>query len=157
MNCSCNEQAAANLRWYYRLSDGEMGLQSNFGSLVARLEGRGGTGQQTEIDGRRLEAAARARRISKALEKLDQVPRKALRAAFGGGEALDLVSVVLMLPEASEAHRRSRTSRPIREWLKKLCATADPVRRRMFLELSRAAEQMVDSALSRFASEEVRR
>ena len=126
-------RSAADLRWYWTWSDGELGMRSSFGPMVARLQcgGRSGGKPITEIDDRVLEAAARARHISRALALLSNRDHVALRAAFGPSAPIEpvpglgLVAPVAPLTRCAwQAHRDSHTDRPIEEWLLRLAHRA---------------------------------
>lgn len=123
-------RAEADLRWFWTWSQGDMGLRSSFPAMVARLECGGRTGGRPimDIDERCLEAAARARRISRALELLKARERLALCAAYGPtapAEPLPLLGVAApvapMTRAAIDGHRDSNTNRPLEEWLLRLC------------------------------------
>jgi hypothetical protein len=123
-----DRRAEADLIWFWAWSDGEMGLRSSFGAMTARLQVGGRTGGRpiTDLDERCIEAATRARLISRALELLPGLHRRALRYAYGP-DARELpglgvaAPVALLSPAAMLAYRESRSDRPLEEWLVRLC------------------------------------
>jgi hypothetical protein len=152
-----HEEAAAELRWFWRESSGELGLRSNFTSLVARLEGGGPMAVSTELDNRRIQAARRARGIQTALDELSAADWRVLWLAFGadgaaaGTERLWLVA--LETEVFGEEYRRSHTTRPPLEWLRRVADAArrgEWERRRLWTKIQASAEQELGRALSTY-------
>ena len=167
------------LRWFYTWADGELGMKSNFGAMVAQLEGgHAGGGSIDDVENRmleRLEAAGKARRIRRAFERLSGPQFWILRTTFGPG-ARELPGLGVIAPlapytvAALRAHAESGTDRTIEEWLVRLCyrcsrtcpCGARKKRRaeekatladRAALEsIRREGEALLRSALSRFAA-----
>lgn len=145
----------AELRWFFSQADGEMGLRSNFTGIVARIEGGGGTGVAHHVDTRRLEAAARARRIAAALSSVSKPERTVLFAAYSREPESRLLCVMLHTPEAREAHRKSRSTRSLGVWLERLCAAVKSPhefeRRRTFARIHAAAVRSLEGALDAYS------
>ena len=121
-------RAEADLRWFYTWSRGDMGLRSSHPAMVARLQvgGRTGGAPIMDIDERRLEAATRARHITRALDLLSDSQVRVLRAAYGpyARELPGLGQAAPVAPltnSAMHAHAASHTDRCIEEWLVRLC------------------------------------
>lgn len=131
-----SSQDEADLRWFWTESDGAMGLKSLFPAQIAQLQigaGRRGTHTpiQHEVDGRLVEAATRARLISRALECMPRGHVRVLRAAYGDAHHhqlrpiyADLADLAPETDAAQKAHRRSRTTRALAEWLIRLAKRA---------------------------------
>ena len=142
--------AEAALRWFWNEADGEMGLRSSFPAMVARLECGGATGGKPimEIGDHRIEAAGRARIISRALGELPERQRRVLCAAYGPYArelpGLGAAAPVAPMTEAAQAaHRASGTDRSIEEWLVRLCARVTSKKPRS----SNAAERLAFKAI----------
>lgn len=159
-------RAIADLRWYWSDAAGDLGLKSNFEPMRARLEtgGRTGGAPILELDEKCIDAATRERHIRRALERITERDRGILRAAFGGADR-DLpafgraTGVVPMTDAATLAHRKSRTNRPLEEWLVRLVCHAekDPVAARTMRVIRREADIMLGAALARFSNARRRR
>lgn len=128
----------SDLRWFFTEADGDMGLRSSFSAQMTQLQmggGRRGTyvPQQREIDGRLVSAATRARVISRALEAIGRGYSYTLRCAYGipahpelhGFQ--ELAGLVADTPAAQRLHRRSRTKRPLPDWLARMRLQAHPL------------------------------
>lgn len=73
------------LRWYWDQAEGDMGIKSNYGSMVACLElGLSHIGGKvcTDVPERCLEAACRERRVRRILARMPPQPRTVLRHYF---------------------------------------------------------------------------
>jgi hypothetical protein len=159
-------RAIADLRWYWSYAAGDLGLKSNFEPMRARLEAGGRTGGAPilELDEKCIDAATRERHIRRALERLTERDRGILRAAFGSSDR-DLpafgraTGVVPMTDAAQLAHWKSRTNRPLEEWLARLVCHADkdPVAARTMRVIRREADTMLGAALMRFSNARRRR
>lgn len=148
------EEIGAELRWYWRESHGELGLRSNFTSMVARLEGGAAPQAVPEVDGRRLEAARRARRIARRLEEMPAHLVRALWLVFAAPESAGLRLVAIDEPECVEAHVRSRSKRKRAEWYDRLTKAAqlgyDIERRRLWIRIQAAADKRLCEALDAY-------
>lgn len=127
----------ADLRWRWTLAEGEMGLRSSFPGFVAQCQvgaGRSSLKPVEEIDSRCVEAASRARLIDRVLELIPRDDVLRLHRVFHG--RLDdleqqwgpAAALLLESPALVELHRKSRSQRPLREWLLRLGrrATGEP-------------------------------
>lgn len=154
------ETAEADLRWYLRDARGELGLHSNYGGMVATLQGGGRSGDHHRVDLRQMEAAARARRIEKALTHVGKEHLRVLYAAYSVDPDQRFVAVLAVLPEALEEHRRSRSTRSFGNWLARLFASArkghDYGRRRLFAKLHSAADGTLRGALDAYTGQQNR-
>ena len=152
-------QDEADLRWFWTESDGAMGLRSLFPAQIAQLQigaGRRGTHTpvQHELDGRLVEAATRARLISRALETMPRGHVRVLRAAYTETRHQplrpiygDLAELVVETDAAQRAHRRSRTTRSLTDWISRLAkragkGEAEP-KRILYLVRSEAESKLV--------------
>lgn len=132
-----SSQDEADLRWFWTESDGALGLRSMFPQQMAQLQlggGRRGTHTpiQREPDRRLVEAATRARLISRALETIHQEHVRVLRSAYGDSVHRpltvlygELSELVVRTEAARRAHRKSRTTRSLEDWLVRLVRRAD--------------------------------
>ena len=129
---SNSARAHGDLSWYWNSADGEMGLQSNFGPMVNRLNGLIPNVIRHDLDPSKLDAARRARRIATALITIGPEQTWLLRQAFGPPEHPPpyetdlaplghLAGIALVCAATTIAHRKSNTSRPVREWLSRQC------------------------------------
>lgn len=154
------EEIAAELRWLFRDSRGELGLKSNFGGVVARIEGGGPGSDAHHVDMRRIEAATRARHISKVLDALPKTHFTVLFAAFAWDADHKLLWVMRETPEAVEEYGKSRSTRLMRDWLERLCVAArneaNYERRRVFARIHAAAEKLLREALNAYARQQNR-
>ncbi len=115
------------LEWYFNWSDGELGAPSNFMAMVAVIStGCSSRGHPaTEVTEGRLEAAARARRISRSLQRLDARDQRVLRAVYGPdarelpilGKAAPIAALTAV---AQTAHADSHSARSLEDWLVRL-------------------------------------
>lgn len=150
-----HEEAAADLRWLFTQSGGELGLRSNLAGLVARIEGGGGSYGAPEMDTRRIDAATRARAITKALVSIPQAFARVLFLAFAPSaetpEAHRLHYIAIETDECLEAYVRSRSTREVGEWFARLTAAArrgqDSERRRTWNRIQAQAQQTLEVAL----------
>ncbi len=119
--------------------------------MVARLEG-GDFHPQPGMEGRAIEAAHRARVISRVISALPDSAGNVLEDAFSGdaGERIDILAVMLNSQEVREAHASSRSKRPVDEWLSRLCTSNEHQRLRLFVLLKGSAERKVEIALQLF-------
>lgn len=156
----------ADLRWYFNEADGDMGLKSSFGPMVARLEAplsRGGA-LIVDIDERKLNAASRARTVKRALECLPLDAQHVLRAAYTARpdspqrpDALkrwrDLAGVVEASEAAKATHKKSRSTRPFLEWLERIVKPSATVSARAWaLEVRREAEGRLMGAVRAYTA-----
>lgn len=147
-------QDEADLRWFWTESEGHLGLKSSFAAQVTNIQlgARRGTWTpiQREPAGALVAAAARARQVSRVLEAVDRQHVLVLLAAYG--EAAhpqlqaaygELAELVTRTTAARQAHRRSRTTRPLSDWLQRLARRADKGElgpRRMVADIRAEAE-----------------
>lgn len=178
-DCIADTGAERALKWFWQSADGEMGLRSNFGAMVAQLEGgHTGGGDLDDVEQRmlmRLEAAGRARQIRRAFENVPGAHLWILRAVFGSGarELPALGAVAPLAPytrAALEAHAASGSDKTIEEWIVRLChrcatrAAGETRKKRRAEEratatdrasldaIRREGEALLRSSLSRFAA-----
>lgn len=145
-----HQRWAADLRWLFSEADGEMGLRSNFGALVAGLEGGGHSARVChDVADRTMEAAERARTIRRALEDVPVWARVVLGVAFRRADGE--LALMAALTSAASEHRRSRTKRPIQEWLAKTRDNKSRERRLLYARLRSEASDVVEEALDLFA------
>ncbi len=118
----------ADLSWFWTWSEGEMSAPSNFMAMANAISlgcsVMGGL-PKTDIDEGRLNAASRARPISRALAKLGPLDRRVLYAAFGPDAQESpglgkMALVALLTPLAAKAYRASHTTHTLEEWLLRL-------------------------------------
>ncbi len=155
---SLRQQVGIDLRWYWcGEAEGEMGLRSAYGAMVARLQALGARSSTLrELDPRCIEAAHRARRIARRLESLDAASRGVLLSAYGlrtdpPKDLEPVVSLVLRMPETEELKGLLRSSRPIQEWFFRLRRRVSrgegrPGEASMLAGLLRTAEARLDAA-----------
>ena len=155
-----NQSAEADLRWFWNEADGDMGVRSSFPAMVARLECGGATGGRPimEIADHCLEAAGRARIISRALHELPEHHQRVLGAAFGPCAhelpGLGMAAPVAPMTEAAlAAHKASGTDRSIEEWLVRLCARVNSKKARA----SNAQDRLAFEAIRDEAQASLRR
>jgi len=165
-------QDEADLRWFFTEADGEMGLKSTFGGMVHQLQmGGGARGSYTpvprEADGRLLEAATRARLISRALEACGREAAAVLREAYSAlpvelAELFpafgELAALVVSTPAADRMWRRSRTNRVKVAWLVRRSLQArkgDPSAGSQVYELRREAEALLAGAARAYSRKRV--
>jgi hypothetical protein len=154
----------ADLRWYLNESEGAMGLRSSFGPMVARLEAPMSHGRPImELADHQLKAATRARLIRRSLEALAPEHQLVLRSVYlarrdtpAHPDALrrwrELAGLVENSEAARAAHRRSRTPRPLAEWLERIVrASASPTARTEALVLRRQLEGDLLRAMRAYA------
>lgn len=132
-----SSQDEADLKWFWTEADGDLGLKSMFPQQMAQLQiGNGARGthtpKQLEPDGRLVEAATRARLVSRALETCRPEHVRILRAAYCESVFRpirvlygELAELVTRTDAARQAYRRSRTTRSLEEWLTRLAARAE--------------------------------
>lgn len=144
------ESICADLRWFYRDSEGALGLKSNYGGMLASLEGGGfhPTGSY-EVDMRKLEAAERARHISIALGNTKLWARVVLAVAlrYSDGD----VRLIGALASTNAEYRRARSRRSLVEWLERTYLSKDTRRRQLFSNLREEARALLCSAVGDFA------
>ena len=156
------------LVWFLNYASGEMGLKSNFSSMVGLLECGGPCGSvvNREIDQRCVEAASRARPILKALNAVGPEAKRVLCAAYGEEQPTGLevfgrcARLVLVSPRARQAWRDSSTARSFSDWMTRLSkrlvhgTSPNPARDRMLVrEIVMDSERTLESALYRYALE----
>jgi len=116
------------LGWYWACSDGELSSPSNYMAMVSAIRlGRASAVSQssTDLPEVRLQAAARARVISRSLAAVGADDRSVLFAAFGPYArelpVFGAVAPVAALTTAAEkAHRASNSARHLGDWLVRL-------------------------------------
>lgn len=146
-----HERHAADLRWYFRDSPGELGLRSNFGGMVASLEGGGWTPKPThEVEERRLQAAERARRVLRALEGCPVWARVVLSIAYRYADGEQ--RLIGALSAAAQEHRRSRTKRSLADWLERMRKSKEPLRRKLYSDLRLNMLGLLEEALESYTS-----
>ena len=147
-----HQRWAADLRWFFLESDGEMGLRSNFGAVVAGLEGGGHTARVNhDVADRVMAAAERARHIRRTMEA-EAVPvwaQVVLRVAFRREDGE--LALMGALTSAVREHRRSRTKRSIEEWLAKTRDSKSPERRLLYAQLRAEVTSLAEEALDLYA------
>jgi hypothetical protein len=121
---------AEELRWFFSDSSGEMGMRSNYPSMILRIHyGRSlrDGSPVSEIDEHALDAAYRARRIQRTLEAAGSLVSAMLWFTYGweAPAALrkayqELAGLVFNSPVSYVAFRRSGTSRTFGDWLARL-------------------------------------
>lgn len=148
-----HERAAADLRWFWMEAHGDLGLRSNFNAVVSLIEGASPSGRAGEPQVHVLEAAARARHISRTLEAVTPHMVRILRLAFGGSDDR-LRTLAIATMECADAHRRSRSLRPVAEWFDRLSAAArkgdDLERKRAWVKIQASAQQALSRALEAY-------
>jgi len=148
------ELAAAELRWYFRLAPGEVGLSSNFGPMVRRLQGIHAAPNGVPVDGQRMAAAGRMSRIEVRLKRLASSDQYVVRLAFSGETHRDLVRVLLTMPSAQAAFVQSKSKRSLFAWVCRLLKngrrSSDRERRRLYARLVDEAERRIDSSLTAY-------
>lgn len=116
------------LGWYWTCSDGELSSPSNYMAMVSAIRlGRASAVSQsaTQLPDNRLQAAARARVISRSLSVVGAEDRSVLFAAFGP-YARELpvfgaaAPVAALTTAARKAHQDSCSARHIGDWLVRL-------------------------------------
>lgn len=145
------QESSSDLRWFFRDSEGAMGLRSNFGGMVAQLEG-GGYSQRAgyELDDRAVVAAERAREIKKALEASPIWAQLVLRIAYrqADGER----RLIGITTSAALAHARSRSKRGLGEWIEKCRTSKDMARKKEWAALRAESQGLLEEALSAYGS-----
>jgi hypothetical protein len=119
------------LRWLFVESDGALGLRSNYSGMVARLQAfrSGGFAKPFEYEDQTIEAATRARRIRRALERAGAAHARTLAATYGPTVPAELVDpfgdlagLVSDSATARATYEASSTTRRYVEWLARLDA-----------------------------------
>lgn len=160
-------RAIDDLTWFWTEADGDMGLCSSFGPMVAMLQSGGPTGGRPimEIPEHQLHAATRRRVIARALEQLGEtIPehRSVLETCLGRGGYRPELGAALAAPlttAARRAWRSSASARPIVEWLARLyqrarhgCGEHPAVDRLLVTTIEREAESLLLEALREYAA-----
>jgi hypothetical protein len=146
---NAGERIAADLRFFFRDAAGAIGLKSNFGGMVASLEGGGFNPRHTyEVDERKLQAAERARKISAVLDELGW-ERVVLGVAYKYPDGDERLIGILATTKAE--YKRSRTKRDLRDWLDRLRQNKDSGRRFTFALLRDEALQLLTRALDEYS------
>lgn len=141
---------AADLRWLFSESDGELGLRSNFGALVAGLEGGGHSARVShEVSDRVMESAERARTIRKTLEAIPAWARVVLGVTFRRADGE--LALMAALSSAVLEHKRSRTKRAVGDWLQRLRDNTSGAKRLVFEQLRNEATDLAEEALDLYA------
>lgn len=141
------------LRWFYGEMAGEMGLRSNFMSLVNKLSGiYSSADPNSNIDGRIMAAASRGRKIARSLKHLSDDHNKTLYLYAQGHPVDPLITIMAHSPTAHDLWCESRSRRKFGDWLVKLSHVdgAPEKRVRTWLRIKSEARRQVDSALAAF-------
>lgn len=155
-----NGNTESDLQWYFNTREGEMGLGSNFGAVVHRIEtgGRGGSSASPNrgYDARKLAAADREAPIKSAIESLAGYHQDTLRYAYCARTLLDhhgreahtrlvaygsLAGLVVVSPTALKEHDASK--RTLTEWLERVAKNARRyvTQGKIFNAINREAEE----------------
>jgi hypothetical protein len=144
--------AQAELRWLFRDAEGDMGLRSNFAGMVAALEGGGFHPRPSySMDERQVRAAESAREMRKALAAAPVWAQVVIGVALKDPYAEERHALIAATLAAVEEWRRSRSKRPLHEWLEKQRTSKEQVKRRKFLQLREGARATLDEALTAYA------
>ena len=116
--------AASDLRWYYKHA-AKPALKSSYGAMLTCLAlGRARNDSASfDLDEERLDDAARAGGVARVLRGVDATTDDVLWRAFGAeapeelGTLADLAALAPITKAATQAHRRSKTPKPLLEWL----------------------------------------
>jgi hypothetical protein len=136
---------AADLRWFYRDSEGEMGMRSNFSAMVAQLEGGGFHAVASyEVNERTVQAAERAREVQKALKRCAVWAAVVIGLAYrnAGGEQ----RLTCALTSAAQSHKRSKSRRELPDWLEKQRLSKDQTKKRAWALLRAEALGLIREA-----------
>ena len=113
-------RVADELTWRWQEADGDMGLHSNFASMIALLErGTSGGGPRSaiaEIDERGILAAAKVRHIDRALARLRERDVDLLFALFGA-PVENWAALLWHIPAARRAHASSGSRHCLEDWV----------------------------------------
>lgn len=122
-----NSVYEAELRWFFRWAEGELGLKSNLGPLLEKLELGvtfiGGGSVAPGIDERCLESVARERAVRRALAVLSPKERGLLYVMYGPEQQPRLpawgryTALVFYTKEAEQAWARDGKWLPLHHWL----------------------------------------
>lgn len=158
-----NRNIAADLRWYFCESEGEMSAPSNFSAMIKILQNGGPSGgtPSTDLSESAIDAAVRARRIRRALQQLPNDQCLILRAAFSECAPIrpfgDLTGIVPLTVAAQCAWAISNSDKSLTEWLCRLAyryvnGIGDTLRRDRCLirHIQREAGHMQGNALRRY-------
>lgn len=143
------------LRWYYSEMSGEMGLRSNFMSVVNKLSGfYGANDPNSNIDGRLLAAAGRAKKVARGLKALSEEQQSTLLHYCNGHSIDPMLPIMLKSQLAYTIWKDSKSRRQFEEWLLKLvpkpgCDETDK-RTRTWLKLKAEAQRNLDRAIASF-------
>lgn len=148
-------QLIGELRWYYNEMKGELGLRSNFMSIVNKLSGfYGAADPNSNIDGRILAAASRAKKVARGLARLQPDQSNILYLYTIGHPEEALMPIIINSKDAQNLHKKSRSRKPFEEWClnlvpKKDC-NPDDKRTRLWLKLKAEATRKLERCLSAF-------
>lgn len=146
-----HERHAADLRFFFRDAAGAMGLRSNFGGMVASLEGGGFHPKPNhEVADHVLFAAERARRVLRVLEACPVWARVVLSIAYRHADGEQ--RLMGALTAASQEHRRSRTKRTLQDWLERMRKSKEPLRRKLYSDLRLNMLALLEEALESYTS-----
>lgn len=148
------DRNAAELRWFFREAEGDMGLRSNYGGMVQRLQGVSGGGtMRLELDGRNIAAAGRARRVKASLLQLSAEHWGVLSVAYSQpGGMVNLAGIMSLLKSTEAEHQLSRTTRPLPDWLERLGRRpTTSLRQRLYARLKGEAERFLEEALDAYS------
>jgi hypothetical protein len=144
-----DHDVAADLRWFYRDSEGAMGLHSNFSAMIAQLEGGGFHPVASyEANYSAVQAAARAREIGKALERCAVWVRVVLGLAFRRASGEQRLTCALV--SAVQEHKRSKSRRQLPDWLEKQRTSKDQARKRAWAKLRAEALGLIKEASTEY-------
>jgi len=150
------DRAAADLRWFFREGAGALGLKSNFGGMIASLEGGGWTPKPShDVPLHLVEAAQRYRRIEERLERCTKPSRDILRWAFQEPDNdASLIAVLTHNAKAVQEWAESKTTRDIRDWLVRLRETSkdDYLRARQWLKLKALGMSSLECCIQEFGA-----
>ena len=147
------QEILTELRWYFTEANGDLGLRSNFESVARRIGGIYAPAQTSrDLDGRLFGAAVRHRRVNDAIKTMN--PRSVVVLhAFAMHE---MVGVMLIQKSAIRAHKYSRSSRSLPDWLDKISPSKEKPPRseqqKTWLCIRADATRELDRALNEFST-----
>jgi hypothetical protein len=148
------------LAWFFN-DRPSFGLRSSYPMMIQRLLVPGEVAPKVRFEAAEdalLDTAARAHRIRRALEAAGPEVATRLERCFTGPASRALKALgpggalAPLLPEAAEAHRRSRDTHPLEEWLERLPQRAQrkPDVRPVLERLSAATTTAREGALAAY-------
>ena len=151
------------LRWFFTDSAGDLGLRSNFMSVVRMIDqGVPQSGAPRDLDIHLIEAASRARLIQETLRRCDAASTEALRQCYGEPTPAELAvlgraaNLVRTSDALAREHKASRSRKAPDAWLQLLAlrltkGTASPKDRQTALALTREAISLLAQAQRAYA------